>query len=366
VSSIQACFNSAEEAFEQQGIIMNERENAVTGVMDSRVVGIIIPTHNRLAFLREAISTVRQQTHEHLYVLVMDNASTDGTAEFLAGISDPRVHHFVNREDLGLARSITKGVGLLPSDIEWCTFLCDDDCLDAGFIAAMVKRTGESNARSVLYGHIHFTDREGKALREALPAPDEEDALAYLVARSEFSRETYLSGVTFSCKAFTELGGYPLFATGLAADDAIIFALAVRDRLVYCHDAVVRIRLHEGAESQQVLDVAMHFRAMRDFGAYCSSHAQGIPAASRTILEKRLDIYIRKTTSGFWLRNVWAIMRDNTPESELHLKQLYTSVLERGLRFSPRVWTGALWGLATGICLENKNGYRGFWDSIKG
>jgi glycosyltransferase involved in cell wall biosynthesis len=42
---------------------------------------VIIPTHNRIGILREALISVRQQTFEEYEVIVVDDGSTDGTAE---------------------------------------------------------------------------------------------------------------------------------------------------------------------------------------------------------------------------------------------------------------------------------------------
>jgi glycosyltransferase involved in cell wall biosynthesis len=57
------------------------------------LVSVVIPTYNRLALLRDAIESVRAQTHGAWELIVVDDGSTDGTAEYLAGLAarEPRV-----------------------------------------------------------------------------------------------------------------------------------------------------------------------------------------------------------------------------------------------------------------------------------
>lgn len=57
------------------------------------VVSVVLPTWNRLTYLRAAIESVRAQTWPAWELIVVDDGSTDGTAEYLAELSraDERV-----------------------------------------------------------------------------------------------------------------------------------------------------------------------------------------------------------------------------------------------------------------------------------
>src|SRR3712207_5885044 len=50
-------------------------------------VAAIVVTHNRLAQLRKCLGLLAEQTTPPDEILVFDNFSTDGTAEYLAGLS---------------------------------------------------------------------------------------------------------------------------------------------------------------------------------------------------------------------------------------------------------------------------------------
>ena len=62
---------------------------------DSELVSIIMPTYNCGAFIGETIASVQAQTHSHWELLVVDDCSTDDTAEVVAALAenDPRIHY---------------------------------------------------------------------------------------------------------------------------------------------------------------------------------------------------------------------------------------------------------------------------------
>ena len=46
------------------------------------LISIIIPTHNRLHYLQEALESALNQTYSNIEVIICDNASTDETYNF--------------------------------------------------------------------------------------------------------------------------------------------------------------------------------------------------------------------------------------------------------------------------------------------
>ena len=55
------------------------------------LVSVLLATHDDARFLREAIESVLAQTSGDLELIVVDDASTDETAELLAGLGDHRL-----------------------------------------------------------------------------------------------------------------------------------------------------------------------------------------------------------------------------------------------------------------------------------
>ena len=54
-------------------------------------ITIAIPTFNRASWVKECVRAALAQSYSNFEVLVLNNASTDGTAEILRTYHDPRL-----------------------------------------------------------------------------------------------------------------------------------------------------------------------------------------------------------------------------------------------------------------------------------
>lgn len=87
------------------------------------MISVVILTHNRLRFLRECVESIRVNGFADYEIVVVDNASTDGTAEEFRGRPGVRVIRF--EQDTELAACRNAGIEAARGDIIAFT---DDDC----------------------------------------------------------------------------------------------------------------------------------------------------------------------------------------------------------------------------------------------
>jgi glycosyltransferase involved in cell wall biosynthesis len=73
------------------------------------VATVVIATHNRCNYLRDSITSVLNSSVENIEVLVVDDGSTDDTAEMVTGLTDPRVR-LVRQDHLGVAAARNRAV----------------------------------------------------------------------------------------------------------------------------------------------------------------------------------------------------------------------------------------------------------------
>lgn len=76
---------------------------------------VVIPVHNQLEYTRLCLESVFRYTDIPFHLLIVDNGSTDGTAEFLRDIRSPgpylgRLSVLTNPENAGVARSWNQGI----------------------------------------------------------------------------------------------------------------------------------------------------------------------------------------------------------------------------------------------------------------
>ncbi len=76
------------------------------------LVTILMSVYNGEEFLGEAIDSILQQTFTIFEFLIIDDGSTDASREIIARYKDKRIRAVYNQKNLGLARSLNKGIGL--------------------------------------------------------------------------------------------------------------------------------------------------------------------------------------------------------------------------------------------------------------
>ena len=74
------------------------------------LVTVLLAVHDGEPYLRAALASVLGQTVPDFELLVVDDASGDGTPEFLAGVEDSRVRVLRNDQQRGLAASLNRGL----------------------------------------------------------------------------------------------------------------------------------------------------------------------------------------------------------------------------------------------------------------
>ncbi|MFP4084020.1 MAG: glycosyltransferase family 2 protein [Desulfonatronovibrio sp.] len=90
------------------------------------MISVIIPTHNRAAFLERAVSSVLNQSFSQLELIIVDDGSTDETSRIVHSFEDKRVSYYYQENrgvsaarNLGLGVATGKFAALLDSDDYW-------------------------------------------------------------------------------------------------------------------------------------------------------------------------------------------------------------------------------------------------------
>jgi len=73
-------------------------------------VTVLMSVYNGERYLREAIDSVLKQTFRDFEFLIINDGSSDSTAKILKGYNDPRIKIIDNKKNMGLTRSLNKGL----------------------------------------------------------------------------------------------------------------------------------------------------------------------------------------------------------------------------------------------------------------
>jgi glycosyltransferase involved in cell wall biosynthesis len=85
---------------------------------------IIIPTYNRALILKETLTTVLKQTFTDFEVIVVDDGSSDNTADIVKELKSDKLHYFYKNNE---ERSIARNYGADKAKGDYLIFLDSDD-----------------------------------------------------------------------------------------------------------------------------------------------------------------------------------------------------------------------------------------------
>jgi glycosyltransferase involved in cell wall biosynthesis len=124
-------------------------------------VSVVIPTFNRRAFIGPTVESVLAQTMRDLEVVVVDDGSTDGTAEFLEAQFGEAIR--VIRLPCNHGRSTARNTGWALARGEFVAFLDSDDIWLPGKLAAQLPHFDDP-AVALVHCRVGKIDRNGAPL----------------------------------------------------------------------------------------------------------------------------------------------------------------------------------------------------------
>ena len=132
-------------------------------------VSVIIPTHNRAQYLPVAIKSVLNQTFQDFEIIVVDDASSDNTADVARSFTDSRIRF--TRFDANRGGSAARNQGILTAKSGYLAFLDDDDEWAPDKLARQVHTLDEAteDVGAVYTGYIMVEPKEGRVVGRRIP-----------------------------------------------------------------------------------------------------------------------------------------------------------------------------------------------------
>jgi len=107
------------------------------------LVSVTIVTYNSGRFIKRCLESVLEQQYPNIEVVVVDNASTDGTVDILEQFAD-RCRIYYNEDNLGFAAAQNQAIAIGRGD--WVLTLNPDVLLNPDFISELVE-AGNSDSK---------------------------------------------------------------------------------------------------------------------------------------------------------------------------------------------------------------------------
>ncbi|MES3032183.1 MAG: glycosyltransferase family 2 protein [Patescibacteria group bacterium] len=171
----------------------------------SKLVSILLPTHNGADRIKEAMASVFGQFYDYWELLVLDDGSVDDTKQIVESLAkdDSRVKYIKNETNLGIQKALNKG--LREAKGEYIARIDDDDVwIDKDKLKKQVEFLDKNKDYVLIGTGVIVIDENKKELFRYLPPQEDNEIRNKILYKNCFTH----SSVLFRKNVAFEFGGY--------------------------------------------------------------------------------------------------------------------------------------------------------------
>jgi glycosyltransferase involved in cell wall biosynthesis len=217
------------------------------------LVSIITPTFNHARYLAQCITSVLEQTYTRWEMLIIDDASTDGTAAVARSFveANPRIELIVHATRQGAERLVDTYNGALDrSRGEFIAVLEGDDWWTRDKLARQIPLLVEDASLALCYGDCWETTEDGRPIvYGASPVSGRSVRSSFREAMTYFSRLTSVPANTVLIRrdALERAGGFQSYPGLPLVDYPTWLALSLHGDFVRIPQPLGHWRRHTGS-----------------------------------------------------------------------------------------------------------------------
>ncbi len=270
------------------------------------LVSIIIPCYNNARYVAQTLKSALSQSYPHLEIIVIDDGSTDKSAEKIRPYAD-RIT-FVRQPNRGAPAARNHGLRLAKGSL--IKFLDADDILLPDAIETQVRQTKSiaTRGKKIVYGPVQWIDQFNNPAKTYQPKPRKTGAcqVAHILAESP------LTSAPLHRKSFLDqIGGFDESIPKGQEFDLHLRLVLSGVEFVYFNQQVYLFREHYTDTRISHLNFRKHapdtfLKIFSKQEQLIQHHFNGVlPAPVRELLARRYWAYGRK------------ILQSNYPEASI-------------------------------------------------
>lgn len=265
---------------------------------DLPTVSVVIPLYNHEAYFGDAIRSALEQTHPPLEVIVVDDGSSDRSAEIAAdwAKADPRVK-VVCQENSGSHATINRGLSMAGG--EWLAILNSDDAWTHSRLEVLLTAAYTHHSQFV-FSSVDVIDGEGKKIRTGNDILDTQallnerrrrKGLADAIAMGNLAITT--SNFLFSRKAWQLLGTLQPYRYNLDWEYVLRASVHSELGLHYVEEPLLHYRWHDSNTIHSGMPVSA-LEALKIVSDYLRKHTTGKVKSGLVLAIRRNVRFLRR------------------------------------------------------------------------
>jgi len=308
---------------------------------------LVIPTFNRADLIGETIESALSQSLPFSEILVIDDGSTDHTAQVLGSFGK----HIKMIRTLNLGVQAARNSGVEAAQGAYVTFCDSDDLLEASFLEVMSSWLASHAEIDIVYANFLAFNEASISTDKFSQAPPgwfegaqcsmQTSGIEFCWAIPDLYRRTiafqplFPTGQTFRKSFYQAIGGYDVRFNGIGSEDWEFALRAITaGQVALCMQPMTRVRKHTGNDSGNLVRQLLGEATILEHALHHHDGAAMYASALKESFEmRRLEAFDQAYAAGnFAIANdILKLLSAANRTPKFLLKKLITA-LPSGLR----------------------------------
>ncbi len=131
--------------------------------MTPELITVLMPVYNGGKYLHTAITSILQQTWQNFELIVIDDASTDNSLAVMNSFQDSRIRCITNAKNLGLIRTLNKGVQLAQG--KYLARMDQDDIAQPTRLQMQVDYLIQHSSCGIVASYVQYMNAAGNTMQ---------------------------------------------------------------------------------------------------------------------------------------------------------------------------------------------------------
>jgi glycosyltransferase involved in cell wall biosynthesis len=220
-------------------------------------VTVLLTTYNRLNYLKKAIDSVLRQTFKDFDLIILDNASPDGTEEYVKSLRDERIKYIRNPENIGAINNGLKSFDLIRNNVksEFTIMFHDDDMMKPDLLASEIEVFRSRRNVVLVATNAELIDENEKTIQKKALRRIGQDVIIekheYIEGFLKRKYAIFCTSVMIRRSFFVENDFRARSEIGPAADNFLWFEMNLLPYEFYIiHEPLLKYRIHNKQDTQ--------------------------------------------------------------------------------------------------------------------
>lgn len=204
---------------------------------------IILPVRNGGSYIKECVNSILSQSLNDFNLLVLDNASTDGTVEWLTSLHDERIKIYPAEKPLTIEENWARAL-TIPTN-EFITLIGHDDILYRDYLLSMDGLIKKHPKATLYQTHFSYIDANGNVIKRCKPMAEVLLPHEFLMFSLESMIDLMGTGFMMRGNDYRAVGGIPpAYPNLLFADFELWMNLTLKGCMATAFEECFAFRKH--------------------------------------------------------------------------------------------------------------------------